>query len=114
MTPTTPRPRRFSWIAAPMAAWALHFAAVYILQGLGCARGWADGSTRIAMGASTALAFAAVAWIGTHAWRRLRAAGDAGETRFVARLVAILSLLAALAIAFTSLPMFLLLPCDRG
>ena len=97
-----------------MLVWALHFAAVYILQGLGCTRGWPDPATGIGLGASTVLAFAAVAWIGARAWRQLRGAGDVGQARFVARLVAILSLLAAVAIAFTSIPMFLLLPCEQG
>ncbi|MDH5833608.1 hypothetical protein [Luteimonas kalidii] len=95
-----------------MLAWGLHFAAVYSLQGLGCARGWGDAATRLAMGVATALALAAVGWIGLHAWRRLRAHAARADGAFAARLVAILSLLAAVAIGFTALPMFLLLPCE--
>lgn len=94
-----------------MAAWGLHFAAVYSLQGLGCTRGWSDVATRVAMGVATVLALAAVGWIGLRAWRRLREPGRA-DGAFAARLVAILSLLAAVAIGFTALPMFLLLPCE--
>lgn len=95
-----------------MLAWGLHFAAAYSLQGLGCARGWGDGPTRAAMAAATALALAAVAWIGMRAWRRVRASGGRADGTFAARVVAILSLLAAVAIGFTALPMFLLLPCE--
>ncbi|TYT23907.1 hypothetical protein FZO89_16975 [Luteimonas viscosa] len=107
-----PRPRRFSWIASPMLAWGLHFATVYSLQGLGCARGWGDAATRLAMGAATVLALVAVGWIGLRAWRRLRTVAGTRDGTFAARLVAILSLLAAVAIGFTALPMFLLLPCE--
>lgn len=106
------RPRRFSWIAAPMVWWALHFVAVYSLQGLVCARGWSEPAGIAGIAGLTLAAWAAVAWSGLHGRRVLAAADDdARGTRFAARLVAWLSVLSAVAIAFTVVPVLLLAPC---
>jgi uncharacterized membrane protein SirB2 len=106
------RPRRLSWIASPFVVWGLHFVAVYAIQGLACARGWPVAGAWLGMGLATAAAFAAVAWIGLHARREALAPEVPGEKRFAARVVAMLSLLALLAMAFTSLPVLLLQPCE--
>jgi amino acid permease len=109
---TASRPRRFSWIAAPMLWWALHFVAVYSLQGLVCARGWSEPAGLAGIALLTLLAWAAVAWTGLHARRVLRHAGDDPRgTRFAARLATWLSVLSAVAIAYTVLPVVLLAPC---
>jgi hypothetical protein len=105
------RPRRLMWIASPFTVWGLHFVAVYSIQGLACGRGWTAGAAWLGMGLATLPAFAAVAWIGLHA-RRQAAADVAGEKRFAARLVAMLSLLALVAMALTTLPIPLLRPCE--
>lgn len=106
------RPRRLSWIASPFIVWALHFVAVYSIQGLACARGWPMAGAWLGMGLATVPAFAAVAWIGLHARRQALAPEVPGEKKFAARLVAMLSLLALVAMAFTSLPVLLLQPCE--
>lgn len=113
MMATTSRPRRFSWIALPLVPWAVHFVAIYSLQGLVCARGWSQAAGQAGMVALTLLAFVAIAWIGLHAWRALHAedADDDGR-RFAARVALLLSALSMVAVAFTALPLLLLAPCQ--
>lgn len=106
------RPRRLSWIASPFVAWGLHFVTVYSLQGLVCGRGWPGWTAWLGIGLATLLAVAAVAWIGLRAWREADASEAAAERRFTARLVAMLSLLSLLAMAFTIIPALLLQPCE--
>lgn len=106
------RPRRLSWIASPFVVWGLHFVAVYSIQGLVCGRGWPAAWAWAGMAAATLPAFAAVGWIGLRARRMARAAEAAGDKRFAARLVAMLSLLALLAMVFTIVPVLLLHPCE--
>lgn len=106
------RPRRLIWIASPFTVWALHFVAVYSIQGLVCGRGWTTGAAWTGMGLATVLAFSAVAWIGLRARRESTAEDVAGEKKFSARLVAMLSLLTLVAMALTTLPMLLLHPCE--
>lgn len=103
---------RLTWIASPFVVWGLHFVAVYSIQGLACGRAWPVAGAWLSMGLATAPAFAAVAWIGLHARRELLAPQQPGARRFAARVVAMLSLLALLAMVFTSLPMLLLQPCE--
>jgi len=105
-------PWRLSWIASPFVVWALHFVAVYSIQGLACGRGWPVVGAWLGMGLATVPAFAAVAWIGLHARRELLAPEVPGEKRFAAKVVAMLSLLALMAMTFTSLPMLQLQPCE--
>jgi len=106
------RQRRFTWIAAPMLPWALHFVAVYGVQGLACARGWPEFPVRVGMFAITLLALAAIAWIGVRAWGSASAARSSGEKAFAARIASILSALALVAVAFTATPLLLLAPCE--
>lgn len=106
------RMRRFSWIAAPMVWWALHFVSVYSLQGLVCARGWSEPAGIAVIALLTLAAWSAVAWNGLHGRRVLQVADDEPHgTRFAARLVTWLSVLSAVAITFTVLPVLLLPPC---
>ncbi len=106
------RPRRLSWIASPFLVWGLHFFAVYSLQGLACGRGWPAPAAWIAIALATLPAFAAVAWIGLRARRSAAAPESSDDRRFAARLVAMLSLLSLLAMAFTTIPVLLLQPCE--
>ncbi|MGJ4801740.1 hypothetical protein [Luteimonas sp. SDU82] len=106
------RSRRLSWIASPFLVWGLHFFAVYVLQGLACGRGWPPVAAWTGIGLATLAAFAAVIGIGLHARRQMVAAGTTDERRFTARLVAMLSLLAIVAMLFTCLPVLLLQPCE--
>lgn len=104
---------RFGWIAAPMVPWALHFVAIYSLQGLVCARGWNQPAGMAGMIALTLLAWGVVAWLGVRGRRALDGADDGPRgTRFAARLVVLLSVLSAVAIGFTALPVLLLAPCE--
>lgn len=120
------RPRRFSWIALPLLPWALHFVAIYSLQGLVCARGWSQPLGMAGMVALTLLAFVAIAWIGLRARRALhggrggrdggqqsnRQEGERESGRFAARVALLLSALSLVAVAFTALPLVLLAPCE--
>lgn len=106
------RPKRLSWIASPFVVWGLHFVAVYSIQGLVCGRGWPPGGAWLGIGLSTLVAFAAVAWLGLDARSRARDANLPGETRFTAKLVAMLSLFSLVAMVFTIVPVPLLHPCE--
>lgn len=110
---TPSRPRRLSWIALPLLPWALHFVAIYSLQGLVCARGWSQPAGMGGMVVLTLMAFAAIAWIGVRAWRvvRTRDAGQHGHL-FAARVALLLSALSMVAVAFTAMPLLLLAPCE--
>lgn len=117
-------PHRLTGIAAPLAVWALHFLAVYVMHALACAEGW----QRARVGGlemviwwlllATALAIAAIVWLGLRARRVRRHAPPAGNAdtdarrrRFTATLTAATALLALIAVAFTALPILLLPPC---
>lgn len=117
-------PLRLTGIAAPMAVWALHFVAVYSLQGLACGEGWMRqrlaGMETVSwvLIALTALALAAIARLGWRAWRvrcretrapRPDAAGR--RRRFAATATALAAALAAIAVSFTALPVPMLPPC---
>lgn len=108
-------PWRLLGIAAPMAVWALHFVAAYGLQGLACARGWDRQAASATLLALAVPALVAVAWLGLRAWRTARAEREdraAGRRRrFAALATALLSLLAAGAMVFTTVPVALLPPC---
>ncbi len=106
------RPRRLSWIATPFVVWGLHFVAVYSIQGLACGRGWPAAWAWLGMALVTLPAFSVVAWVGLRARRQAGSEDTAGQKRFTARLVAMLSLLSLLAMAFTIVPVLLLQPCE--
>jgi heme/copper-type cytochrome/quinol oxidase subunit 2 len=114
-------PHRLTGIAAPMTVWALHFVAVYAMQGLACAQGWQRAPLA---GRETVFwwlllvtlaALVAIAALGLRAWRALRRAGDgdaARQHRFATRVTLAASAMAALAVAFTATPIFLLPTCS--
>lgn len=118
------QPRTLTGLALPLAVWALHFVAVYSLQGLACAEGWQRlrlagiEATTIVMAWLTLAALALVAWLAMRAWRTARAAGSivmrtpADERRgFIARTTVLSSLIAAVAVLFTGLPLLMLRTC---
>lgn len=117
-------PLRLVGLAAPMAVWALHLLAVYVVQGVTC--GQSFGNARVGgleplawwVLAMTAASLAALAWLGKRAWRAHRAAAVerarpavAGRRRFSAAVTAALSVLAAVAVLFTTIPVLLLPGC---
>lgn len=125
-------PWRLTGMATPLAVWAAHFLAVYIMQGLACGEGWqrhrVAGFEMVTwwLLLATAVAFALIAWMGAWALRcrrlaafEVRAAGDADHAvalaarrrRFMAVLTALVSLVAFIAVAYTTLPVLLLPPC---
>src|SRR5690606_32987845 len=67
-------PWRLLGIGAPMAVWALHFVAVYALQGLACVEG--IHHARAWMVALALAACALLAWSGRRAWLAWHAALD--------------------------------------
>lgn len=114
----------FSSIAGAVASlviWAVHFAAVYMANAIACARGLA-GRTLLGMPlvpvlilGATLLALAAIAVVGMGAARRLGGglSGQEGEEepQFTLWLTMSVSLLAALAILWESVPALVLRPC---
>ena len=117
-------PHRLTGMAAPWAVWALHFVAVYSLQGVTCAE---DVLRREVAGAETAswillalgvIALAATAWLGLRAWRAWRQARRVVQPavavrrqRFSSAVVMLSALLASVAIVFTTIPVLMLPPC---
>lgn len=109
----TMRPRRFTWLALPLLPWAIHFVAIYSLQGLVCARGWSQPAGVAGMVGLTIIALVAIAWIGTHAWRALRRLGrDEHGRRFTMQVASMLSVLSWVAVLFTAMPLLWLPPCE--
>jgi hypothetical protein len=117
-------PYRLTGIAAPMTVWALHLVTVYSLQGVACAEGldrvrfagaealtwWLSGLTVAALGA--------LAWLGMRAWRGWRAAqpgsdipAQTARRRFAAATTGALTLMAIVAVCFTTIPVLLLPGC---
>ena len=107
-------PWRLAGIAMPMLVWALHFLVVYVLQGLACAGHAGREAAVAAMLGVTVLAALAIAWLGLRARHAARSAGhDAGgrRHRFAATVTALLAVVAAIAVLFTTVPILLLPPC---
>ncbi len=109
------KPWKLLGIAAPMAVWALHFVAVYSVQGLTCAEGWSPRAGFWAMLGLTVPAIGAIAWLGLRAWRLARALpGEEAarrRSRFAAQATGLCALLAAVAVLFTLAPVLLLPVC---
>ena len=125
-------PWRLTGMATPLAIWAAHFLAVYIMQGLACGEGWqrerVAGLEMVSwwLLLATLVAFVLIAWMGAWALRcrrlaafEVRAAADADHSaalaarrrRFMAALTALVSLVAFIAVAYTTVPVLLLPPC---
>ena len=106
---------------AGMLIWAVHFGLVYGANAVACARGFAGGELlglplvpALVLGA-TAVALAAVGWIGWRARRRLHAdlSGEDGEDdpQFTVWLTYAVALVSALAILWEGMPVFVVDPC---
>ncbi|MGY0650790.1 hypothetical protein ACW7GZ_02800 [Luteimonas sp. A537] len=117
-------PYRLTGIGLPMAVWALHLVVVYSLQGVACAEGLDQirfaGFEALAwwLGALTVVALAMLAWLGLRAWRDWHAARAdssapeiAARRRFAAAVTGALSIMAAVAVCFTTIPVLLLPGC---
>lgn len=122
-------PARLVGMAAPFGVWALHFVLVYSLAGLACAEAWAAREwlgVRVfvwAMLLWTAVALAVIGWLGRRARDARRRLDRELETAdasvrpelerqcFSARVAVLLAALAAVAVAFTAVPMFVLPHC---
>ena len=89
---------------SPMIVWAVFFATVYSVQGLGCARGWDPGVLTGALLGLSAVALAFVVGQGVRAWPR--------RESFYARVMGLLAVLAAIAVVLTALPVVMLDPCS--
>jgi hypothetical protein len=104
-------------LAAPPLVWAAHFLVSYATAAIYCAKlAGPDGSlapARIAIGVYTAVALAAVAFLGLRGYRRHRAGGGAppphdddspiGRHRFLGFATVLLAGLSALAIVYAAL-----------
>lgn len=108
-------PWKLVGIAAPMGVWALHFVAVYSLQGLTCAQGWNPRAGSLGMVALTVPALAAIVWLGMRGWKVARTSTSADavarRTRFAAQATGLCALLAGVAVLFTLAPVLLLPAC---
>ena len=88
---------------SPMIVWAVYFVTAYSVQGLGCARGWSDGTTTGALLALSVVALAVVAGQGVRAWSK--------RAEFDGRVGFVLAVLAGIAIVLNALPIVMLEPC---
>ncbi|AOH35985.1 hypothetical protein BGP89_06120 [Luteimonas sp. JM171] len=125
-------PWRLSGMALPLAVWAAHFLAVYIMQGLACWQGWqrqrVAGMEMVSwwLLLATVVALALIAWQGMRALRCRRLAKfevqaakgvespvamAARRRHFMSVLTALVSVVAFIAVCFTALPVLLLPPC---
>lgn len=112
-------------MSAPFVLWALHFVALYSLQGLACARQlWRTPVAGLetmtwVLWALTALVLAAIAWEALRVWhirRALPVADGAGRAdlarrRFMTVLALLGAAIAALGVMFTAAPLALLPTC---
>ena len=122
---STPPRITLTRMSAPFVLWALHFVALYSLQGLACARQlWRTPVAGLetmtwVLWALTALVLAAIAWEALRVWhiRRVLLAGDdtgrADHTRrrFMTTLGLLGAAVSALGVAFTAAPLALLPTC---
>ena len=89
-------------ISAGVIVWTLHFAAIYGVTGLACARGWTS-IIAPSIVAATALAAAACLAIIVAGWRR--------RAEFESWLSASVAALALVAIVYESIPVLIVPPC---
>lgn len=89
-------------ISAGILVWAVHFAAVYGIAALGCARGWAH-AVPASIGAVTLVAAVAAAALVVAGWRR--------RARFEHWLSASIAAFALLAIVLEAIPAWLVPTC---
>lgn len=103
-------------LVLPVAAWGLHFLAVYVSAAVYCAKASAGGlgGAKLAIMAATVAALAA---LGAVAWRARAHRRDAGhaqpESRFVGSTVLMLCALSALAVLAVASVAFFFGDCRR-
>lgn len=116
---------RMSALAVPVAVWALHFTTLYSMAGLACSNDWARSRWAGMEGVSwlmlavTLAAWAVLSLFARNAWRAWRAQPAPEDAhgqeqlrrRFLSRVTLVLCGAAALAVAFTVIPLFLLPTC---
>jgi hypothetical protein len=108
-----------------LIVWAVHFAAVYSLVGVGCEQQWHRiplmGTNRLTLLliAVTLPALALIAWIGRRGWLSHRNAARGGAARedserwrFLSRVTLAIAVLAFLSTLMTSVPIMMLPPCN--
>jgi hypothetical protein len=107
----------FLYMTAGLVVWAVRFLAVYSFAGLACARAWADGMANpivLFMVATAAIGIGICAAVALHARSRLRrnAAGVVEGDRFIHATAALVAGIAALAIAWETVPAFFVPACS--
>ncbi len=118
---------RLTEMAMPAVVWAVHFVAVYSMAGLACEQGWQRG--RIAgletvtwlLAGATLLSWLVLAFIARSGWRGRAAQPGADDARcvrpdqarkrFLSTVTLAMAAIAALAVLFTVIPVFLLPTC---
>ncbi len=90
------------WMAAGMAVWALHFAAIYGFTGLACARQW-ETQVPWVVGAVTVIGAAAAIATGLKGWRE--------RTAFTGWMTASTAAIALIAILWEGLSVLGVPPC---
>jgi len=122
---TFPSHRSLMGVISGMIVWAVWFAAIYALQGLGCEAGWHQRAVpggnllSLSMLASAVLALALIggcAWRGYAGWRAEPPAGAGGveapqRLRFMGLVMFVLAVLAAVGTLLVALPILMLDPC---
>lgn len=118
-------PSRLLGAILPMIVWAVYFAAVYALQGLGCTEGWnrttlaGVNALTATTGALTAATLALIAWLGHRGRTARRSAGptaamgrDAVQRQRAFGLVRLLlAVLAFIATLLIGAPILMVPPC---
>jgi hypothetical protein len=108
----------FLYMTAGLIVWALRFLAVYSFAGLACAGGWTDtgdalNPITIFVVASAGIGVGLCAAVALHALARVRTAlvAETNDRGFVHMLAALVAGIAALAIVWETLPVFVVPVC---
>lgn len=115
---------KLTGVISAMVVWAVYFAAVYALAGVGCEAGWHrrrlvpfDNLLTASMVGLTAVALLSIAWCGWRGWCGWRRGDDIERTearqraRFMGLVMFVLACLAATGTVLVAIPIFMLLPC---
>lgn len=122
----TPRyrfPANVTGLLFPPVIWALAFALLYAVQGVGCAGSLRDievsglSGLRLILGAIAMVAIAAILWAGILAYRELLRTQSQGEgtatarARFLALQALLSAVLFLVATAWSGIPIIMVDPC---
>lgn len=116
---------RLTEMAMPAVVWAVHFVVVYSMAGLACGQGWQreriaglEAVTWLMVAATIAawLVLAFIAWTGWRGRQAMRSAGQPldniqARKRFLSTVTLAMAAIAAMAVLFTVIPVFLLPTC---